>query len=165
MPKDPGDELREAVDRFLEATVYAPIGFLYEYTEVVPRLVARGKSQVQLAKVMATMAARSAEPSITQSMTEFGRRFGLAPNETSPPNAKETADQPVDDEPSADRLVDDHPTAEPATTGEPWAGYDTMTARDVVSRLPHLSDEERNAVGVYEKAGKARKTILSRVQA
>ena len=52
------------VEQLLELMVYAPIGFIYEYQDVLPKLIKRGKSQVQLARVfgqLASMQGRSAE--------------------------------------------------------------------------------------------------------
>ncbi len=39
-------------------------------------------------------------------------------------------------------------------------GYDTLSASQVVQRLPGLSPNELQAVRVYEMAGRARKTVL-----
>ena len=51
--------------------------------------------------------------------------------------------------------------AEVATSGEPFEGYDDLNVKQVVARLSKLSPEEISAVCVYEKANKARKTVLS----
>ena len=45
-------------------------------------------------------------------------------------------------------------------SGAPWAGYDAMTAREVVAGLADASEELRAAVAAYEKKGKKRKTVL-----
>ena len=42
-------------------------------------------------------------------------------------------------------------------------GYDTLSASQVVQRLPGLSADELEAVRAYEQAGRARKTVLLRV--
>jgi hypothetical protein len=42
-------------------------------------------------------------------------------------------------------------------------GYDTLSASQIVQRLPGLSAEELEAVRVYEVAGRGRKTVLLRV--
>jgi len=39
-------------------------------------------------------------------------------------------------------------------------GYDTLSASQVVQRLPGLSPEELEAVRLYEVAGRNRKTVL-----
>ncbi len=45
----------------------------------------------------------------------------------------------------------------------PIPGYDTLSASQIVQRLPGLSPEELEAVRAYEQAGRARKTVLLRV--
>lgn len=45
----------------------------------------------------------------------------------------------------------------------PIPGYDSLSASQVVQRLPGLSAEELEAVRAYEQAGRARKTVLLRV--
>jgi hypothetical protein len=42
-------------------------------------------------------------------------------------------------------------------------GYDSLSASQVVQRLPGLSAEELEAVRAYEQAGRGRKTVLLRV--
>lgn len=56
------------------------------------------------------------------------------------------------------------PPGVPPDAGElPIPGYDTLSASQVVQRLPGLSMEELEAVRSYELAGRARKTVLLRV--
>ncbi len=45
----------------------------------------------------------------------------------------------------------------------PIPGYDTLSASQIVQRLPGLSPEELEAVRLYELAGRSRKTVLLRV--
>ena len=42
-------------------------------------------------------------------------------------------------------------------------GYDTLSASQVVQRLEGLTPDQLNAVRAYEQAGRARKTVLSRI--
>ena len=42
-------------------------------------------------------------------------------------------------------------------------GYDTLSASQIVQRLPGLSPDELEAVRLYELAGRSRKTVLLRV--
>ena len=51
----------------------------------------------------------------------------------------------------------------PVVADLPIPGYDSLSASQVVQRLPGLSPEELDAVRAYEQAGRARKTILLRV--
>jgi hypothetical protein len=43
--------------------------------------------------------------------------------------------------------------------------YESRTAAEIVRLLPSLSDAEVAWVGAHERAGRARKTILARVEA
>ncbi len=91
----PGSEKSQA-DQLIDLLVYAPVGLIYEYGEVLPQLVKRGKSQVQLAKVMSQMAAKQGQKSVdgalleaagtlAKGITEFGALLGLAPDADTPP--------------------------------------------------------------------------------
>jgi hypothetical protein len=55
----------------------------------------------------------------------------------------------------------EEPPANPGGLGIP--GYDSLAASQVVPRLAGLSEEELAAVGAYESAHRARRTILTRV--
>jgi hypothetical protein len=55
----------------------------------------------------------------------------------------------------------EEPAASPGGLGIP--GYDSLAASQVVQRLAGLSAEELAAVGAYESAHRARRTILTRV--
>jgi hypothetical protein len=74
--------------------------------------------------------------------------------------------------PAADCPVDLVPPAgaASASTGDtpsaadlPIPGYDSLSASQVVQRLPGLSHEELERVRAYEQAGRGRKTVLLRV--
>jgi hypothetical protein len=52
----------------------------------------------------------------------------------------------------------------PSPTGLAIPGYDSLAASQVVPRLAGLSPEELAAVGAYESAHRARRTILTRVR-
>ncbi len=63
-------------------------------------------------------------------------------------------------------------TAAPGVAGHPSGldpaelaipGYDTLSASQIVQRLPGLSPDELEAVRLYELAGRSRKTVLLRV--
>jgi hypothetical protein len=52
----------------------------------------------------------------------------------------------------------------PDPSGLAIPGYDSLAASQVVQRLAGLADEELAAVGAYESAHRARRTILTRVR-
>ncbi len=82
------------LDQLVDLLVYAPVGLLYEYQNVMPRLVRRGKSQVQLARVVGKLAVDRGKDGpmatanqvgelmslvVTRGLTDFGEAIGLAP--------------------------------------------------------------------------------------
>lgn len=174
------------IDQLVDLLVYAPVGFLYEYQEVLPKLIKRGRSQVQLARVVGQMAVRGrADPAdvvevaasvAARALTELGAALGLPVEESS------TGRGPTDESRgrTAGRTTD-RPSASPslaeahgagATTGGadegspapmPIANYDALTAREIIALVPNLSAEQRSAVRAHELAGRARKTVLAKL--
>ena len=199
------------LDQLVELFVYAPVGLLYEYPEVIPKLVKRGRSQVQLARLLAHMAANQARAGadgdrpgglppldtlaavvgpglgeaagaacslLARLATDLGVAVGLAPQ---PPPAGERP-RPAGPPPGT---ADDHDAAAgaggsgsagsraPATPqpgdgdgGQgplPIAGYDSLTAREVIGLLDDLSPRQRQQVRAYETANRGRKTILAKL--
>ena len=55
-------------------------------------------------------------------------------------------------------------TPPPSPDGLAIPGYDSLAASQVVPRLAGLSPDELAAVGAYESAHRARRTILTRVR-
>ena len=72
-----------------------------------------------------------------------------------------TAAVPTAPLPGIDETPDVAADLDPAQLAIP--GYDTLSASQVVQRLPGLSADELEAVRNYELAGRARKTILLKV--
>lgn len=156
---------RRPVDQFVDLFVYAPVGLVYEYQDVLPKLIKRGKSQVQIAKLLGTMAAKQgqktvegrfedvidvASSSVAQGITDVGARVGLAPD----PAAKRAS--AANAEPGRDHAVDDRPL--------PIAGYDDLTAKQIVALLADLEPTQRDRVQAYEAGNRARKTVLAKLR-
>jgi len=85
------------------------------------------------------------------------RRAGSVPERNAGPGPEPTVTAPeaAVPSPSAGSAPVD---LDPAQLAIP--GYDTLSASQVVQRLPGLSPDELQAVHVYEMAGRARKTVL-----
>lgn len=163
-----------AVDQALDVFVYAPLGLALIARDHLPDLVARGRKQVEqqttLAKMMGEYAVREAEKEVRR-RTARPETSAPAPRvataTTAAANANGTAAVPYDDvtwpampdpEPAAE------PVVEPAPSSEHLAipGYDTLSASQVVQRLPGLSPSELEAVRTYEAATRGRRTILTK---
>lgn len=130
-------ESKSPLDQWVDWFVYAPVGLLYERDEVLERLVTRGRSQVQLARLMAKMASQKsggteamvgevvalAADVVAKSITEVGIALGLVPT---PRGSTDTVD--VDDV-SHDASTDDGATPHADATGGPAdaPGYAAQT--------------------------------------
>jgi len=165
-PEDPNP-----VDQLVELFVYAPIGLLYEYDEVMERLVKRGKSQVQLARVVGQLAvsgrraagdandlADVASTALTRIVADLGSLFGVPPSETGSP------------ETGSSRAAEEPPPAPPAALPEPEgpqslpiANYDDLKAKEVIPLLDSLSADQRAVIRSHEADGRARKTVLAKL--
>ena len=88
-----------------------------------------------------------------------GSGAGASPSGTSPSGTgASTSSTPAPSAPG----VAGHPAGlDPAELAIP--GYDTLSASQIVQRLPGLSPQELEAVRLYELAGRSRKTVLLRV--
>ena len=200
------------LDQLVELFVYAPVGLLYEYPEVIPKLVKRGRSQVQLARLLAQMAANQARAGggsgrsgavpqletlaavlapglgeaagaacnvLARLVTDLGASVGLAPQQPPAGDQPRPAERATAAEPSAPAepaAAEPSPppatdTAAPAANGAlpaeagplPIAGYDSLTAREVIGLLDDLSPRQRNQIRTHETANRGRKTILAKL--
>ena len=144
-----------------DVVLYLPLGLALRAREELPKLAAQGRErfahQAPLARMVGQMAVAQ------------GRRKveGLI-------DRKSEAPAPVPAEPGVvvpirDMGVEAAPDAgaagapAPAAGDLPIPGYDSLSASQVVQRLPGLSPEELDAVRAYELAGRGRKTVLLRV--
>lgn len=182
-------DAKSPVDQLIELLVYAPVGLAYDYGDVLPQLIKRGKSQVQLAKVMGQMAAQQGQSKAKQGtegvddvvnevvlqaasvlakgLTELGQLIGLAPEPQNDDSASDESASPQREaapQSQSSSNNDDSSAADTDSAGlPPIAGYDDLTARQIVPLLSELDGTQRNNVRAYETASRARKTILGRL--
>ena len=152
---------RRPIDQLIDLFVYAPVGLVYEYQDVLPKLIKRGKSQVQIARLLGTMAAKQgqrtvnsrvdvASSSVAQGITDVGARIGLAPEAPTAPTTSDDVVESVDG-------ANERPL--------PIAGYDELTAKQIISLLGDLDPAQRARIRRYEAAHRSRKTVLAKLEA
>ncbi|MEM7337555.1 MAG: hypothetical protein AAF467_02840 [Actinomycetota bacterium] len=179
-----------AGDQLVELLVYAPIGLAYEYREVLPKLIARGRSQVQIARVVSQMAAgrmRSSAGSsggasgpvgdlltlgsvvAAKAITDLGSQVGLAPPDTAKADktgsaARRPPSGDASERSGRGRNGSAGSSTEAAPAGPlPIAGYDTLSAKEIVPLLDDLSATQRARVRTHEEQNRSRKTILAKL--
>ena len=190
MATEPDDN---PLEQLLDLFVYAPVGMLYEYPDVLPKLIKRGKSQVKLAKFVGQVAIKQQQRGsgldslpipadavagvLAKVVTDIGSAIGLAPSgpssnpERAPAdtNAESTADEEAEKpEPKAKadkpkKAAGSGAKAKPARQRLPIASYDDLTAKEVVFLLEDLTVSQLKRVADYEKANRGRKTILGKI--
>lgn len=174
------DKPNEDVD-LVDLFLYAPIGLLYEYQDVIPKLVKRGKSQVQVGMLLGKMAAakgtkeaeKQAGDVITtiaalaaRGITEFGQVVGLAPPTDTGVGATGVTEPGPDSNDAAPAEL--APTADTEAARQPRlpiAGYDDLTAREIIGLLEELSGPQRVRVKEHELANRGRKTVIAKLDA
>jgi hypothetical protein len=171
---------KEDLDLF-DVVLYAPIGFVYEYRKVLPQLVKKGRSQVQLGMFLGRMAAskggsgaeRATADALTtlatvaaRGITELGQAVGLAPPEDETPPIDVVDVKEVVPEPGK-KTAKTKPvsTTKKVNRGPrlPIAGYDELTAREIVALLEDLTPAQRERVRSYETSNRNRKTVLAKL--
>lgn len=161
------DKGANPAEQLIELLVYAPVGLLYDYQDVLPKLIKRGKSQVQLARVMGQMAANRGQNDPTGAvgdmanlasgllaklLTEIGSQIGLAPPAEAPadePTARAAAPE-FEDQPDQDKPL-------------PIARYDELTAREIIPLLEDLDPGQRARIRAHEATNRNRKTVLAKL--
>lgn len=143
-------ESSELVEAALDLFVYAPLGLAVGWTEVVPDLAQRGRSHVRNARAIGKFAVDAGQQKAATALSDpdspvgdILRGLGLV------------GDRP--DEPTPDR------PDEPAAPSMPIAGYDDLTAAEIVPLLADLDAAGLQLVADHERAARSRKTILNRI--
>jgi hypothetical protein len=179
-------EAQRALTQVCDIVRYVPVALLLDGPSLLPQLAEQGKAHVRNAQFVGRLALREGEARLRRQVDELAPRVvdllrlvGLAP-ETPPADgtdaahvAAEPASAPgsTSAAPSAapSVLVDDGEAAEPFGPVAPAADelaipdYESLSASQVVNRLPGLAGDELEAVRRYESAHRGRKTILNKI--
>jgi hypothetical protein len=160
---------KSPADMALDLLVFAPLGFLMEARELVPKLVERGRGQVNGQVAMARVVG---EYAVNTGKAEATKRFGAVQEQATaalgdlglwpspdgtepiPTTAHKTA------APKPDAVVD---AGAPAAETLAIPDYDGLAASQVVPRLEGLADAELEAVRRYEASHRGRKTVLGKI--
>ena len=185
-------EEKNPVEQAMELFVYAPLGLALSFRDELPKLIERGRTQVNgqvmMAKMMGQFATQAgqkeAEKLVRQaseraaemigdvltggqrpSSPSSGRPASSAPTKTAEaPEARTQAAADAERIAAGNGKADVLP-ARPIPDVETLAipGYDTLSASQVVQRLAALAPDELEAIEDYERANRSRRTILNRV--
>jgi hypothetical protein len=138
---------KNPVGAVLDVFVFAPIGFVLDARELVPRLAERGRNQVALLKVVGQFAVNKGRADADRILKS---------------KAREKPAPPPDEAPRTPPVTRRRATGA-AAAALPINNYDTLSASQIVPRLAGLRPDELARVAAYENAHRRRRTILGRI--
>ena len=164
---------RTPADQIVDLLVYVPIGLFFEAPTLLPKLAEQGRVHARNARLFGQFAVRQGEAEVRRRLAGFEEQttgllqaVGLLPDDQ---DRDTDAADTVSPERTASRL-DRSPAAadKPAEPGPDVADlaitdYDSLSASQVVTRLPGLTLDELESVRAYEVAHRGRKTILNKI--
>lgn len=171
-------EPKSGLDQALELLVYAPVGLAVAARDLVPGLVERGRQQldpqVDVARTVGQLAVAQGraqtgkvlDRALSQAQATLAQ-LGVLPREGASPAGQPTA--PATRPPEATTVAQAPAGAPgrdrdgPAAAGLAIPDYDSLSASQVVPRLPNLSAAELESVRAYEDAHRGRKTVLNKI--
>lgn len=155
------------LEKLIETAVYAPLGIAAMLREELPKIVARGQQEANMAKMMGQFAVGMGRQEVEKRLKQIAER----PQPKPAPSPATTA-SPATPAAAAPKPATT-PAPKPESNGTEVTvhdanslaipGYDTLSASQVVQKLNGLNAAELAAVGAYEAAGRGRRTILNRV--
>jgi hypothetical protein len=159
-PEPDPSPVRRALDLF----VFAPVGVALTMAEDLPALIVKGRqrfeSDVRNARLVGKFVVTHGQRDVVGRLSRL--LYGNAPATPEP-----AAPTPAVPSPAAPVSGSAKPTADPAdaiTVDAALAGYDTLSASQVVRRLESLGSDELRAVCRHEASHRNRRTILNRAQ-
>ena len=171
------DDNKTPVDQLLDLFVYAPLGLALTARDQLPALIEKGRNQVTqqttLAKMMGQFAVKEGEKEIRRRVEQMNKPAPPAPSPAQSPAPAPAAASEAAPASAAEKAATNgkataaapREPAAPKPSGDHLAipGYDTLSASQVVQRLPGLSHDELAAVRAYEESTRGRRTILTKI--
>ena len=166
-------EARNPFDDLLDLTVYLPLGAAAELRDLLPELTARGRREVQdrirnyraVGEVAVGFAQQRGPSVVMGALTSAIER--LRNDVTGATSGDGAGADPADvvDPLDAIEPIDTVATVQgPERAALPIDGYDALSAVQVLPRLSGLTDDELALVEDYERVGRGRRTILSKIE-
>lgn len=158
---------RPPVERLIEAAIFGPLDLTARVVQELPFAVNRTRQQLVFARFIGKMA-------VDQGVAELRRRVegSTEPEADDPAPSEPAVSEPVTtndaaeastDAPAADG-VDDPVAPRPQRDGElALPDYEQLPSAHVVAKLAGLSQAERDAIEVYERAHRNRRTVLGKL--
>jgi hypothetical protein len=169
------------VRRAIDLLVFAPVGVALTVVEDLPALINKGRQRfetdVRNARVIGQFVVNHGQRDLTQRVTKLFHSGGNDVTDAGTIDAVTTDLQTTVPAPSASGTPSPPSPEAPTSSVKPapdpadavaveaaLAGYDTLSASQVVRRLESLGPDELRAVHRHEASHRNRRTILNRAQ-
>lgn len=153
-------ERRPAIESALDVFVYAPVGLAVEIQRILPELAREGRTRfeqrITLARFVGRLAVRTGRERIEQRLARPDVVVSPARSEPDPVAGTEAHGGGSSNSAKSDVV--------PAETDLALPGYSSLSASQVVGRLSALTSEELEAIEVYERAHRGRRTVLGKIE-
>ena len=153
------------LSRTLDVFLFAPLGVALTVAEDLPGLIAKGRKRVETeisnARVVGKFVVDQGQHEVAHRIDALLGKGQPGPDAAATPDGDE-APEPV---PHAAPASFPRPAPDPAdgaVVERALAGYDTLSASQVVRRLESLGPDELRAVHRHEASHRSRRTILNR---
>ena len=160
MTASAGDTGVDPVDRLLDLFLYAPIGLAAKGAESFPELAARGRNQAANARVLGQFALGSTNAKARKSLEEAERHLAaflrIVADSASPSGRSATS--------ATDAASSSAGSAPASAIDDVIAGYDDLTAAQIMPLLSSLDASQLSIVEDHERENRARKTVLGRLR-
>jgi hypothetical protein len=160
------------LQRVLDLLVFAPVGVALTVAEDLPGLIGKGRQRfetdVQNARVIGRFVVTHGQREVVERVSKLLHRDTADSVASDGPAESDTAASP---EPSATSAGSAAPSPPRKPAADPadgvivegaLAGYDTLSASQVVRRLESLGPDELQAIHRHEASHRNRRTILNR---
>jgi hypothetical protein len=170
----------DLIHRALDLLVFAPVGVALTLAEDLPAIIVKGRQRfetdVRNARVIGRFVVTRGQREVAGRVSKLVNGEPTAATEESPvarprpaptPAASPAPAAPPAPAASPAPAPSPKPAADPAdaiTVDAALAGYDTLSASQVVRRLESLGPDELRAVHRHEASHRNRRTILNRAQ-
>jgi hypothetical protein len=167
------------LQRVLDLLVFAPVGVALTVVDDLPGLIGKGRQRfetdVQNARVIGQFVVNHGQREVVQRVGKLLHRDGAPDTDTDGAGdvAADGFDGPGATVTPLSADVDTRPSPSPKPDADPadvaiveaaLAGYDTLSASQVVRRLESLGPDELSAIHRHEASHRNRRTILNRAQ-
>ena len=153
-------EHRNPIERLLDLTVYAPLGFALEARNLLPDMADRGRRQLEFTREAGRYALDHAGKRLERIV---GTVTGSSEERPTAPAGRPAAEWSPSGPGAADGQAAEEPEPGPDPSHLPIPDYDSLSAPQVVPRLESLGPSELDEVREYEAATRGRRTILNKI--